>query len=100
MRAVPRTFPPENLWIRDEEARALASYDLPLERLRAIERLVTAGLVVGGTWLLITRPGLRRVAAESARLLLTAGLPIWLAREMRAAWHRAGAAPADVPFET
>jgi hypothetical protein len=98
MRQVPSTFPPDDLWTR-EAAGVRAGHDLPPERLRAIERLVTAGFVVGTAWLLVSRPDVRRLAVESARLALTAGLPVWLAREVREAWRRDGAKPAESPFE-
>jgi type II secretory pathway component PulM len=94
---VPTTFPPADLWA-GEERTAVAGYDLPPERLRAIERLVNAGLLIGGAWLLICRPELRRLAAETTRLAVVVVLPAWLAREVREAWRRSAAAPGDHPF--
>lgn len=56
---------------------------------RRIARVLLTGLVVGGAWLVLRVPSLRRVAWRAGRAALVGWLPSLLAREAREAWRHA-----------
>lgn len=54
---------------------------------RRIARALLTGLVVGGAWLVLRVPSVRRVAWRAGRAALVGWLPSLLARQAREAWR-------------
>lgn len=58
---------------------------------RDIARLLLAGALVGGAWLVLRVPSVRRLAWRGAKVAVLSWLPSLLAREAREAWRHSAA---------
>lgn len=63
------------------------------DRDRLIARLLLTGVTVGGAWLALRVPAVRRLAWRGARAALLGWLPSLLAGGVREAWRASAAAP-------
>ncbi len=60
---------------------------------RTVANVVLASAAVAATYVVLTRPPLRRLAFRAVRLWLGATIPVYLANEARLAWMEAAKPP-------
>jgi hypothetical protein len=77
---------------RFSDLRGEATVGRAVDTAGLTERVITAGFVVGGLWLVARSPLLRRVLWRVLREAMTTWIPLYVAHELKASW-RASAPP-------
>jgi hypothetical protein len=60
---------------------------------RSVANVVLVSAGIAAAYVIITRPPLRRLAANGLRLWLGASVPVYLANQVRQAWVQSAQAP-------
>lgn len=60
---------------------------------RTVANVVLASAAAAATYVVLTRPPLRRLAFRAVRLWLGASIPVYLAHEARRAWMESAKPP-------